>query len=120
MSDNEYPTDAQLKKVQDWEIASTTDRSIAQLIEYIESIWWAPDWGFKLYRGRDSLFGKRRVMKLQLHTGGWSGNEDIIRALETTFLFWSLFWEKSIRGGHYWFEFPTSIWSKRRRQEVAG
>ena len=41
---------------------------------------------------------------LELHTGGWSGNESIISALQDHKYFWWVFWYKSKRGGHYWFE----------------
>lgn len=42
---------------------------------------------------------------LELHTGGWSGNEMVIMALEKTF-FWFFYWQKSERGGHYYFTIP--------------
>jgi hypothetical protein len=38
-----------------------------------------------------------------LSTGGWSGNEDIINALETNFMFYLMYWMRSSRGGHYIF-----------------
>lgn len=37
---------------------------------------------------------------LELHTGGWLGNEEIIEALKDT-TFWGLCWQKSERGGHH-------------------
>lgn len=39
---------------------------------------------------------------LELHTGGWSGNEEIIGILQDTF-FWFFHWHKHERGGHYYF-----------------
>ena len=41
---------------------------------------------------------------IELHTGGWSGNEDLIRALQKSY-FWS-FWRISKVGGHYYFKIP--------------
>jgi hypothetical protein len=43
--------------------------------------------------------------KLELHTGGWSGNEEIISVLQNS-MFWVMYWQKSERGGHYYFELP--------------
>ena len=41
---------------------------------------------------------------LELHTGGYSDNEHLIGVLERNFLFWSMYWQKSTRGGHYYFK----------------
>lgn len=88
----EYPTKEELETIKEWDILHG---SIKDLLDYIESLWWAPDWGFHL-KGK-------RVLQLELHTGGWSGNESIIEALQSNFMFWSMYWERSHRGGHYWF-----------------
>ena len=97
-----YPTEEELEKVKTW-YRDTPDNAWG-LVEYLRSIWWLPDRHVVVYRGRDSLFGKQ-VWKLTLHTGGWSGNEDIIFALKTS-LFWFFHWQMSRRGGHYWFHLP--------------
>jgi len=39
----------------------------------------------------------------QYHTGGWSGNEDIIGILHQSIL-WSLLIERYDKGGHYYFK----------------
>lgn len=44
--------------------------------------------------------------KLELHTGGYSANEEIITELSQT-SFWFFFWQKSERGGHHYF----TIWN---------
>jgi hypothetical protein len=103
---NEYPTEAQLRKIRKWDTFKTGARP---LVEYIKTIWWMPDWGFKLYKGRDSSFRNRRVMKLELHTGGWSGNESIMADLERNWMFMQG-WVMSRRGGHYYFEFNRGFW----------
>jgi hypothetical protein len=90
--DNEYPTEKDLLYIQDFD---NTKDDICDLIRYVHNIWWMPDWGFKY----DS-----ETMDLELHTGGWSGNESIISALQKNkHLFWFWYWQKSLRGGHYWF-----------------
>lgn len=92
MSTNDYPTEKELEKIAKWDIRKN---SVIELLEYIRRIWWMEDLLF-------NLTGKR-VLKLRLHTGGWSGNEDIIYALKQN-LFWSMYWQKSLRGGHYYFK----------------
>ena len=92
---NGYPTEKELEIIRQWNPAKD---SVFDLLEHIRSCWnWADE--------RFVLTGKR-VLKLYLSTGGWSGNEDIITALHNTF-FWFLFWIKSTRGGHYWFRIPA-------------
>jgi hypothetical protein len=89
----EYPTEEELKKVHDFKL-SHNNLNLPEFIQFLQSIWWAADWGFKYNQEKGCL---------ELHTGGWSGNESIIEALHGTW-FWYWFWAKSIRGGHYWFE----------------
>jgi hypothetical protein len=87
-----YPTEKELEFIENFD-PITND--ICELIRFVHSIWWAPEWGFNY---------DPKTMDLELHTGGWSGNESIICALETNKkLFWALFWQKSLSGGHYWF-----------------
>ena len=109
-----YPTKKELRAFRQWRCPSTNASwgSPHVIIEHLQAIWWNPDWGFKLCRGRDTLF-KRWVIRLELHTGGWSGNEDIITELGTTW-FWLLFWQKSTRGGHYSFEIPWDVWKQKK------
>ena len=58
----------------------------------------ADNWAF----GSDGMV--RKGNKLELHTYGWSGNEEMIEALMKNMMFFSLYWEKSTRGGHYYFK----------------
>lgn len=67
---------------------------IDNLLEFLHEIWWQPDWGIR-----------RDGRNLELHTGGWSGNEEIISILANS-LFWIMCWEMTKRGGHYYFELP--------------
>mgnify|MGYP001583711249 CR=1 FL=1 len=100
MGNYEYPTEEQLKIIQEWDLSL---HPVMELIEYIRSLWWMPNWGFKL---KD-----KRVLRLELHTGGWSGNEDIIHVLEQNYYFW-YFLEESTVGGHYWFTIMPQFWKK--------
>ena len=84
-----YPTEDELKTVTTYEVNNT---NFHDLMDYIKSIWWSPDWGWK--RDGDTY---------HISTGGWSGNEDIIGALMHNTMFWMLYWKQSRVGGHYIF-----------------
>ena len=88
----QYPTDFELKKIQKWDY-----KKFIKLMEYVETLWAYPEWGFmRSYEGTAQF--------IALSTAGWSGNEEIIGALQENGIFWSLCWESSRRGGHYLFK----------------
>ena len=92
----DYPTDSDLKKIRHWNWAK---KSIYVYLELIHDC----------YNHRYGVFSVASLYKgtrlnLVLVTGGWSGNEDIISAMESDLIFWRQTWEKSIRGGRYEFK----------------
>ena len=87
-----YPTEDELKRIEEWDW-----RDPIGLMEYVYSLWKYADWGWK--RG-----GKRGGNYYSISTGGWSGNEDLMAALERNQSFWMFNWVSSTRGGHYEFE----------------
>lgn len=87
-----YPDEVSLKAIKEWDVLKKGVKGLLDLIQ--ENTNW-PD-------RQISITGKR-ILRFEYHTGGWSGNEDVIDALRQNFLFWSLFWKKSISGGHYYF-----------------
>lgn len=94
-----YPTEDQLVRIETWEIKPTNMKdkdSLDNLLKYVDALWNYQD---------ISLKGN----KFSLHTSGWSGNEDIIEALKKNRFFWMFFWERSDRGGHYYFVVPEHI-----------
>lgn len=91
LDDDGYPTEETLTKIEEWDF-----KDWLGLIEFIESIWMHKDWGF-VKKGK-------KVVRLELHTAGWSGNESIIHSLQKNFGFWCVCWQKSITGGHYYFK----------------
>ncbi len=93
-----YPTEEELSKIRDWDIV---ENGIEGLIEFIQA-----RWEFANY---DMGYFQWNGMELELHTGGWSGNESIIDALESNRLFWMMYWQKSERGGHFYFKMPKVI-----------
>lgn len=105
---SEYPSTAEFDQLK--KLANDVAHPKAT-IDYLMSIWHFGDWGYKLKRGRDILH--KACWKFELHTGGWSGNEELIETLGKTF-FWFIFWQKSIRGGHYWFEIPDEFMKSKQ------
>lgn len=83
----------QIERIKSW---SGTPR---ELIDYVGDIWEyrsPTDWIVR--NGRDSF--NKKTYKVDFSTWGWSGNEEIVGALEGTW-FWYMFWHNSRRGGHY-------------------
>ncbi len=103
----DYPTAQELRKLKNLATPFLENQTRQDFLDFLESIWWAADWGFK-------VTGKN-VVRLELHTGGWSGNEEIIDTLHKTF-FWSMYWRSSRTGGHYYFKIPL-ISRGREREE---
>lgn len=84
-----YPTEEQLEYIKNFDLVK---QGYFNLLDYIYNIWSYPDY---------YILGENA---LELHTGGWSGNEDIVYALQENTLFWAMAWMKSERGGHYTFD----------------
>jgi len=93
-----YPDEASLKAIEKWDILKN---GVQGLLDLVEENTYTPDWSF-------SVTGKR-IFRFEYHTGGWSGNEDVIVALKNNLLFWPMFWEKSTKGGHYYFRIGPII-----------
>jgi hypothetical protein len=88
---NEYPSDEELESVATWD---STD--FHGLMRYIETIWKYADCGYFEFHPDTNSYS--------LHTGGWSGNEDIIGAMKDNIGFWLTYWKSSMRGGHFIFQ----------------
>lgn len=90
-----YPTDETCERIASWPF-----QDCAGLMRFVRRAWHLADWGWR-EDGRE----------FAISTGGWSGNESLIDALERNAMFWSLCWQQSRRGGHYRFEIPD--WSNQ-------
>jgi hypothetical protein len=82
-----YPTEETLKAIREW----PTD-DLPAMLTFCEKAWQYKD--YVVHEGDTWEF----------HTGGWSGNESIIQAMDDNQLFWIRYWKSSERGGHYKFE----------------
>ena len=87
LDEDGYPTEEALEKIENWDC-----KDFDGLINFIKDIWW-----YQYGWDDDSMIVK-------MSTGGWSGNEDIIRSMKNNIMWWSLYWFSSKRGGHYVFE----------------
>ncbi len=106
MDDDGYPTEKELETIKSWD---TSKQGPKNLVDYVLSLWWYGDRGCRVYRTKSRSF-RKPIIKLVLHTWGWSGNESLIGALQGNIIFWMMHWQKSQRGGHYWFDFELWQW----------
>jgi hypothetical protein len=98
-----YPTEQELKQIREWDCVN----DLIGLLEFVRKQW--------QYCDAFTLTGKR-VLRLELHTLGWSGNEQIIEALQENVIFWMFGWQKSTKGGHYYFKFKNFKIPQRKQQ----
>lgn len=119
-----YPSEESLEVIKSWDLIDASYKKVHALLDFVQALWEYPDrfyWYKSLYRKpyklmkSDGTPDKTKYRKLYLSTGGWSGNESIIRSLQENPLFWALYWEKSTVGGHYWFVIPEVESDIRRR-----
>lgn len=99
-----YPTDATLRVIEKWPITELSDTQ--GLMDYVRQAWKYPDYFTADKRRTREWKGAPLKRRYHVSTGGWSGNESLISALEKNFVFWMLTWVAHRRGGHYIFELP--------------
>ena len=109
LDQDNYPDEASLKQITEWDVFSQGIDGLLTLIG--ENTNWADR---QIYRS-----GKW-VIRYHYHTGGWSGNEDVIEALQQNLMFWSLFWEKTMKGGHYYFKIDRRRIEKQADAKTQG
>jgi hypothetical protein len=93
-----YPTQELLDRIKNYTYEEMS--ALDFMVNVIKPCWMYDDWGFvlrKKYKG---------VRRLELHTGGWSGNEMIVNAILTNmwlthFQMRYVMWRV---GGHFYFE----------------
>jgi hypothetical protein len=81
------PDETELQRVREWPYAD-----LPGLLEFVHERWSYPDY----WREEGDV--------LHASTGGWSGNESLIDALQENRMFWALCWISSRRGGHFEFD----------------
>jgi hypothetical protein len=99
MGPDDYPTEETERLIRDFQVIGGFER---ELMSAIKEVWAFGSWG---WREEDVEEDGEKYHRYDISTGGWSGNEALILALEAN-LFWLFYWVQSNRGGHYVFEVP--------------
>ena len=97
--DDGYPTEAALAAIH------TFTGSAKELVEVLYQGMRA--YGVVTIEPKDD--DRREIVEVYIATGGWSGNESIVSALQRSF-FWFAYWEQTRRGGAFWFHVPVDRW----------
>jgi hypothetical protein len=106
MSDIEeqYPTDDFLLWIRTYRDYENMD----VWFDRIHDAWWMPDWGWHEKDGKDVIMrdidGNKviyHIREYKISTGGWSGNEDIIDAMQSNITAWHKCFFIHRVGGHY-------------------
>lgn len=88
-----YPTEETLEKIRTW------PEDWNALLEFVRGAWMYND---RILRSNcEEEYHPGDLWCLS--TGGWSGNESIIEALQGNAIFWLMCWWSSRRGGHFQF-----------------
>jgi hypothetical protein len=94
------------ERIKKWDV-----RNVYELVRELEDNW--------TYKDHVKKSWERNCLILELHTGGDSYNESLINALEQNTIFWAMYWDRIIRGGHYYFKIDFSLIGFKLVSEVA-
>ncbi len=109
LDDDGYPTEETLDSIAT-AAPSSPREALSMMMSVLKSVW---QWDYF------DLKENRRYRRLRIATGGWSGNEDIVRAFRRNFHF-DYYWVSSARGGLHEYDFPIEIapdypWKESRK-----
>ena len=94
---SDYPDSADIERVKQWTFHEPD--SFVKFMEFFRSI--------GNYWPSDAPFGWTQNGRIyHVSTGGWSGNEEILEAMQDNLTFWMVCWREHRRGGHYVFTLP--------------
>jgi hypothetical protein len=92
-----YPTEEAIERIENWSYNDPRG-----WFKFIESIWYLRSCVWSEVRKAD--LNSPDKIEYHISTAGWSGNEDIIRAMQKNKILWSDTWVQWRTGGHYIFE----------------
>ncbi len=87
------PPEETITVIAEWPVREF--ESFAALMGFVEKAWRYPEFFYVDEKG-----------EYHLSTGGWSGNEDLIQAMQGNLVFWGVCWLESRCGGHFKFRLP--------------
>lgn len=95
LDEDGYPTEDALNYIKEFPVTG----SAKELLDFVRSLW---NWDHMVHvEARTYPYKEGKVENIMcFSTGGWSGNEDLIRALDDNFI-GQMLWVKSERGGHH-------------------
>lgn len=104
-----YPTDYTLERIKTWPVETFADMHAA--MDFAGRAWSYPDRWERIDEPDPDHFDRtglpRFIVRYVFSTGGWSGNESIVGAIEanqTLQMIGAWAWQ---RGGHYEYRFPV-------------
>ena len=95
----EYPTDDEIERIKAW----PHEDPLGWFAFIKASGYWWPQEVFGWHERDDQDPIDKAVRVFDISTGGWSGNEDILGAMQDNAVLWLLTWHSTTRGGHYVF-----------------
>lgn len=100
-----YPDEDELERIRGWELKARTD--FVEALAFVRERWMYPDYWREIPGWFDD--SNKRVTRYEISTGGWSGNEDLMSAMQDNRVLWLFCWVQSRRGGHYVFELSEEM-----------
>ena len=102
-SGNQYPDSADIEALKKYNVLK---QGVDDFIKLLASAWNSDMGRMDTHIIEDTGMIVNRSIQIELATGGWSGNEEVISALhDNEWFLWSMFWQKSERGGLHVFQF---------------
>ena len=108
-----YPTDDDLDYLSDddWEQIETWPwHDIAGCLDFVKASWHWPDLASHNLSAHEGYVVRAdpEDRYLRLVTGGWSGNEELVGALESNRTIHRMAWRMSARGGLHIYQYPEA------------
>jgi hypothetical protein len=98
-----YPTDETLQALETWPY-----QDLAGALDFLAAAWHWPEFATHDISAHEAavLHAEPGERYLRLATGGWSGNESLIAAIDANRMIHALAWRLSTRGGLHIYEYP--------------